>query len=142
MTSARPGSSPGFSASRSVPRPPSASSPTMSARNMAPSISSGSRSYSAPYFGRGTPSNNVPRPTGTVQPASRSYSSGQGGYSSRSYSGSGYGGYSGTRGSSSGSYGASRGYSGGGYSGGGYSAPSRSYSASRGYSGSSYGGSS
>ena len=135
MTGARPGASPGLSASRSVPRPP-ASSPTMSARNMAPSVSSGSRS-SAPYFGRGTPSNNVPRPTGRVQPAAHSYSSGQGGYSARSYGGVGYGGNTGSRGYSGGSYGGSR-----GYSGGSYSAPSRSYSASRGYSGSSYGGSS
>ena len=107
----------------------------MSARNTAPSMSSGSRSYSAPYFGRGTPSNNVPRPTGRVMPASRSYSSGQGGYSSRSYSGRGYSGYSGSRGYSAGSYGASR-----GYSGGSYGASSRGYSASRGYSGSPYGG--
>ena len=134
MNTARPGSASGFSASRSVPRPPAS---TMSARNTAPSMSSGSRSYSAPYFGRGNPSSNVPRPSGRVLPASRSYSSGQSGYSSRSYSGRGYSGYSGSRGYSAGSYGASR-----GYGGGSYSAPSRSYSASRGYSGSPYGGSS
>ena len=134
MNTARPGSASGFSASRSVPRPPAS---TMSARNTAPSMSSGSRSYSAPYFGRGNPSSNVPRPSGRVLPASRSYSSGQSGYSSRSYNGGGYGGYSGSRGYSAGSYGASR-----GYGGGSYSAPSRSYSASRGYSGSPYGGSS
>ncbi len=134
MNTARPGSASGFAASRSVPRPPAS---TMSARNTAPSMSSGSRSYSAPYFGRGNPSSNVPRPSGRVLPASRSYSSGQSGYSSRSYNGGGYGGYSGSRGYSAGSYGASR-----GYGGGSYSAPSRSYSASRGYSGSPYGGSS
>src|SRR5579872_1671355 len=141
INGARPGTSPGFSASRSVPRP-STSSPTMSARNSAPSMSSGSRSYSAPYFGRGNPSNNVPRPTGRVQPAARSYSSGQSGYSARSYSGGGFGGYSGSRGYSGGSYGAPKGYSGGNYGAQprSYSAPSRSYSASRGYSGSPYGG--
>lgn len=122
-TGARPGASPGLSASRSVPRPP-ASSPTMSSRNPAPRMSSGSRSYSTPYFGRSAP-NNVPRPSGRVLPAARNYSSPQSG-STRSYNGGGYGGYSGSR----------------GYTGGNYGAPSRGYSASRGYSGSPYGGSS
>ena len=105
--------------SRSVPRPPAGSVPsrsTMSAR----SESSG---YSS--------SRSVPRPSGRVQPAPRSYS-GMGGYSSRSYGGSyssrsygnPYGGSYGGRGS----YGyPGRSYGRPSYGGrGGYSAPSRS----------------
>jgi hypothetical protein len=131
-------------ASRSVPRPPmgSVSRPATSAHNTVPNTSASPRSYSSPYFGRGTP-NSMPRPTGQVAPAPRNYPSAQnrGSYSARSYSGSGYRGYSAP--SYGGSYGGSRGYTApsyGGSSGGrGYSGPSNG---GRGYSAPSYGGSS
>jgi len=133
---------------RSVPRPPegSISRPaTMSAHNTVPNTSA-SRSYSTPYFGRGTPGS-APRPTGQIAPAQRSYSAPQsrGSYSARSYSGSGYGNYGGYRGSSAPSYGGSHGggrsYSApsshssgsfGGYHGGGGSHGSSGYHASSG----------
>jgi hypothetical protein len=133
---------------RSVPRPPegSISRPaTMSAHNTVPNASA-SRSYSTPYFGRGT-SGSAPRPTGQIAPAQRSYSAPQsrGSYSARSYSGSGYGNYGGYRGYSApsygGSYGGGRSYSApsshssgsfGGYHGGGGSHASSGYHASSG----------
>ena len=116
--------------SRSAARPSqgSVSRPAMSARNTAPTTSAAPRSYSTPYFGRGTPSS-VPRRMGQVAPAPRNYPSAQSGgnYSARSYSGSGYGNYGGYRGYSAPSYGGhtysapSYGGSSGGHS---YSAPS------------------
>jgi hypothetical protein len=121
---------------RSVPRPPEGSvgrpATTMSAHNTLPNTSS-SRSYSTPYFGRGT-ANSAPRPTGQIAPAPRSYSApqGRGSYSARSYNGSGYGNYSGYRGYSAPSYGRSS-YS-GSYGGG------RSYSAPSSHSSGSFGG--
>jgi hypothetical protein len=139
--------------SRSVTRPSegSVSRPTMSARNTAPTPSASPRSYSTPYFGRGTPSG-VPRPMGQVAPAPRNYPAAQSGgnYSARSYNGGGSGNYGGYRGYSTPSYGGSYGgrsysapSSGGSYSGHSYSAPSSHSSASFGGShGSSGGGSS
>lgn len=120
--------------SQSVPRPPagSMSRSSMTARNQGTAYGS-SRSMG----------NNVPRPSGRVLPAPRSYSGSQSrggygqGYSNRSYNGGyssrAYGGYSGR------SYGSP--YS-GSYGGrGGYSAPSHSYGGSGGgYHGSSGGG--
>lgn len=115
--------------SRSVPRPPAGSMPsrsTMSARNESSGYGS---------------SRSVPRPSGRVLPAPRSYS-GMGGYSSRSYGGGyssrSYGNPYGGRGG----YGyPSRSYGSPSYGGrGGYSAPSRSYGSSGGgYHGSSSG---
>ncbi len=162
-SSARGGSLGSSSAgSRWVPRPPVGSTPgrsTMSARNQ------GSAYGSSRGMG-----NYVPRPTGRVLPAPRSYSGSEGrggyGYSSRSYGGGysnrpyggGYssraygGGYSsrayGYSGRSNGGY-SQRSYGspyGGSYGGRGYSAPSRSYGSSgggyRGGSGGGYHGSS
>lgn len=133
--------------SRSIPRPPAGSMSdrsTMSARNTGSAYGS-SRSMGS-----------VPRPTGRVLPAPRSYSGSgsRGGYSSRSYGGSyggrgayssrSYGGpYSGGSYGSRGAY-SSRSYGSSSYGGrGGYSAPSHSYGSSGGYHGSSgsYGGS-
>jgi hypothetical protein len=117
---------------RSVPRPPEGSvgrpATTMSAHNTVPNTSA-SRSYSTPYFGRGTP-NNAPRPTGQIASAPRNYSAPQsrGSYSARSYSGSGYGNSGGYRGYSAPSYGRSS------YGGG------RSYSAPSSHSSGSFGG--
>jgi hypothetical protein len=136
---------------RSVPRPPAN---TMSAPRGGYSSPGRSAAPSAPRStqdsGRGRSMNNVPRPTGAVQPASN-YAGGSGGASSSA-------GWRGSYGASSRSYGessrysapapswrgynsapsysapANHGYS-GGYSGGGYGA------SSRGYSGGSYGGS-
>jgi hypothetical protein len=132
-TTARSGGTmPSTSPMRSVPRPPEGSvsrpATTMSAHNTVPNTSA-SRSYSAPYFGRGTP-NNAPRPTGQIAPAPRSYSAPQsrGSYSARSYSGNGYGNYGGYRGYSAPSYGRSS------YGGG------RSYSAPSSHSSGSFGG--
>jgi hypothetical protein len=126
-STARSGGMPTTSPMRSVPHPPT----TMSAHNTYPSASA-SRSYSTPYFGRGTP-NSVPRPTGQIAPAPRSYSAPQsrGSYSARSYGGSGYGNSGGYRGYSAPSYGRS---SGGSYGGG------RSYSAPSSHSSGSFGG--
>jgi len=180
-------------AARNVPRPATSSwtangtrssQPVQSAMNRAPMTSNGSvpraqqgsvrQTTTSPYFGRSGSSagpnagpNNVPRPTGPVQPAPRSnYQSGvSSAYSSRSY-GQSYGGYS-SRGYSAPAYGQSQRYSGSPYSspysgrsytsspyqgGRSYSAPSyrapsysapsysaRSYSAPS-YSGRSYGG--
>jgi hypothetical protein len=175
-------------AARNVPRPATSngtangtrsSQPVQSAMNRAPMTSNGSipraqqgsvrQSSPSPYFGRSGSSagpnagpNNVPRPTGSVQPAPRSnyQSGGSSGYSSRSY-GQSSGGYS-SRGYSAPAYGQSQRYSGSPYSspysgrsyasspyqgGRSYSAPSysapsygaRSYSAPS-YSGRSYGG--
>ncbi|MGH9529238.1 MAG: DUF6600 domain-containing protein [Terriglobales bacterium] len=141
---------PGVGASRSVPRPPAGWTGSHSSSNnrgmaSAQSMSNGSRSGMSSGGGF---RNNVPRPTGRVQPAPRSYSSGaNSGYSARSYSGnsgryssgSQYGGsrYSGSpsssRSYSGSSYGGRSAYYGGGNSGG------RS-SAGRSYSASSYGG--
>jgi len=129
--------------SRSVPRPPADfnSRGTASARNTVPSLGS---SFDRP---RGIPNsaNNVPRPSGRVMPAPRSYGSAEnrGGYSMRAYGGDGP-----SRGFSSPNYGGSyrgysmpRGYSapyGGSYGGhGGYSAPSRNFGGSGGSHGSS-----
>jgi hypothetical protein len=132
-TTARSGGTmPSTSPMRSVPRPPEGSvsrpATTMSAHNTVPNTSA-SRSYSAPYFGRGTP-NNAPRPTGQIAPAPHSYSAPQsrGSYSARSYSGSGYGNSGGYRGYSAPSYGRSS------YGGG------RSYSAPSSHSSGSFGG--
>lgn len=154
--SGRSGSREALGFSRSVPRPPADfnSRGTASARNTAPSMP-GRSSLDRP---RGIP-NSVPRPSGRVLPAPRSYSSpeSRGGYSNRSYQGYGtarnygapnYGG--GYRGYNSPSYGGSyRGYSmprsggppyGGSFGGhSGYSAPSRSFGGSSGYHGSSGG---
>jgi FecR protein len=150
-TTARSGGTmPSNSPMRSVPRPPEGRvgrpATTMSAHNTVPNTSA-SRSYSAPYFGRGTP-NNAPRPTGQIAPAPRSYSAPQsrGSYSARSYSGSGYGNsgrYPGYGAPSYGrsSYGGGRSYSApsshssgsfGGYHGGGGSHASSGYHASSG----------
>jgi FecR protein len=121
--------------SRSVPRPPEGSNfsrPTMTAHNMPPSISP--RSYGNSSYGRSMPGS-VPHPTGRITPAPRDYPSArsQGGYSARSYGGSGYGGYRG--------YSAPR--SSGSYGGRGYSAPSShssgSYGGFHGSSGGSHG---
>src|ERR1700685_2505663 len=124
--------------SRSVPRPPTSGSrqPTMTAHNTMPNMSSASRSSSSPYFGRSTPSsmsNNVPRPTGRINPAPRDYPSAQnrGSYSARAYGNSSSGSYGGYRGYSQPSYGRS---SGGSYGGG------RSYSAPSSHSSGSFGG--
>ena len=124
--------------SRSVPRPPTSGSrqPTMTAHNTMPNTSSASRSYSSPYFGRGTPnsmSSNVPRPSGRINPAPRDYPSAQnrGSYSARAYGNSSSGSYGGYRGYSQPSYGRS---SGGSYGGG------RSYSAPSSHSSGSFGG--
>jgi hypothetical protein len=119
------------SPTRSVPRPPEGSvgrPATTSAHNTVPNTSA-SRSYSSPYFGRGTP-NSAPRPTGQIAPAPRNYSAPQsrGSYSARSYSGSGYGNSGGYRGYSAPSYGRSS------YGGG------RSYSAPSSHSSGSFGG--
>ncbi|HLW88374.1 MAG TPA: DUF6600 domain-containing protein [Terriglobales bacterium] len=110
---------------RNVPRPPQSSM----------------RSYagsSSPYFG----SRSVPRPTGQVQPAPRSYSGteSRGGYSNRAYGGS-YGGSYGGRGGYDGrSYGSPYGGSYGNR--GSYSAPSSHSNGSSGsYHGSTGGGS-
>ncbi|MGA9965586.1 MAG: DUF6600 domain-containing protein [Terriglobales bacterium] len=143
-STARSGGVPSTSPMRSVPRPPA----TMSAHNTYPSASA-SRSYSTPYFGRGTP-NSVPRPTGQIAPAPRSYSAPQsrGSYSARSYGGSGYGNSGGYRGYSAPSYGRSssggyRGYSAPSYgrsSSGGFYGGGRSYSAPSSHSSGSFGG--
>jgi hypothetical protein len=127
-SSVRSGGMPSTSPMRSVPRPPT----TMSAHNTVPNASP-SRSYSTPYFGRGTP-NSAPRPTGQIARAPRSYSAPQsrGSYSARSYSGSGYGNSGGYRGYSAPSYGRSS--YGGSYGGG------RSYSAPSSHSSGSFGG--
>ena len=120
--------------SRSVPRPPTSGSgqPTMTAHNTMPNMSSSSRSYSTPYFGRSTP-NSVPRPSGRINPAPRDYPSAQnrGSYSARAYGNSSSGSYGGYRGYSQPSYGRSY----GGSSGGG-----RSYSAPSSHSSGSFGG--
>jgi hypothetical protein len=162
-------------AARNVPRPPTSagtsngtrsSQPVQSATNRAPMNMNQTpsnqsiprpqqgtvrQSSPSPYFGRSGSSggsNNVPRPTGPVQPAPRNYSSpGSSGYS-RSY-GQGSGGY-GPRGYSAPqngqSYGQSQRYSGSPYSspysGRSYSSPyqgGRSYSAPS-YSAPNYGG--
>jgi hypothetical protein len=122
--------------SRSLPRPSVGSMPnrsTMSARGEA-----------SPYGSSRNMGNSVPRPSGRVQPAPRSYSGSEsrggygGGYSSRSY-GSPYGGsYGGRGGYTARSYGSPYGGSYGGR--GSYSAPSRSSGGSGGYHGSSGGG--
>ena len=142
---ARPGVAASTSPSRSVPRPPegSVSRPTMSARNTVPNSSAAPRSYSTPYFGRGTPSS-APRPSGQIAPAPRAYPSAQnrgGSYSARSYNGGGYGNYGGyRRGYSAPSYGGS--YGGRGYSGPSYGGSSggHSYSAPSSHSSGSFGG--
>jgi hypothetical protein len=110
----------------------------MTARNTMPNTSSASRSYSSPYFGRGNStsnsmSNNVPRPSGRINPAPRDYPSAQnrGSYSARAYGNSSSGSYGGYRGYSQPSYGRS---SGGSYGGG------RSYSAPSSHSSGSFGG--
>jgi FecR protein len=133
---ARPGAASSNSPmSRSVPRPPqgSMSRPTVSARNTVPNSSAAPRSYSTPYFGRGTPSS-----------APRAYPSAQnrgGSYSARSYNGAGYGNYGGSRGYSAPSYGG-RGYSGPSYGGSSFGGSSggRSYSAPSSHSSGSFGG--
>src|SRR5579863_3718477 len=132
-STARSGGMPTTSPMRSVPRPPT----TMSAHNTYPNASA-SRSYSTPYFGRGTP-NSASRPTGQIAPAPRSYSSPQsrGSYSARSYGGSGYGNSGGYRGYSAPSYGRS---SYGGPSYGGSYGGGRSYSAPSSHSSGSFGG--
>jgi len=120
--------------SRSVPRPPAgsmSSRPTMSARN------EGSAYGSSRSMG-----NNVPRPSGRVLPAPRSYygPESRGGYSSRAYGGPYGGSYGGRGGYSTRSYGSPYGGSYGSH--GGYSAPSHGSSGSGGgYHGSSGGGS-
>jgi FecR protein len=140
-TMARPGvASSNSPMSRSVPRPPqgSMSQPTVSARNTVPNSAAAPRSYSTPYFGRGTPSS-APRSSGQISPAPRSYSSPQnrvGSYSARSYNGGGYGNYGGSRGYSAPSYGG-RGYSGPSYGG---SSGGHSYSAPSSHSSGSFGG--
>lgn len=125
-TAAKP--SAGTSAARNVPRPPSAmnesSRPTGESANRSSATSSGSRSV--PRSSGSSSIRNVPRPTGPVQPAPRSYSSGNSA-SSRSYGSS-----EGSR-SYGGSSGASRSAPYGGYSGG-YSHGSSSYGGSRSYS--------
>jgi hypothetical protein len=127
-------------AAHNVPRPPTAtgmangtgqsamSRAPMTSNQSAPRPQQGSvrQTTTSPYFGRSGSSaaasagpNNVPRPTGSVQPAPRSnyQSGGSSGYSSRSY-----------------------GQSSGGYSSRGYSAPpsGQSYGQSQRYSGSPY----
>jgi hypothetical protein len=148
-TSARSGGMPSNPAlSRSVPRPPEGSvgRSTMTARNSVPNMSASPRSYSTPYFGRGTPSSSAPRSMGQVAPAPRNYPSAQnrGTYSARSYGG-GSGNYGGYRGYSAPSYGGSyHGYSApsshssGSY--GGYHGGSSGSHGSSGYHGSSSGG--
>jgi hypothetical protein len=155
-TMSQPSTSP---LSRSMPQASggNASRPTTSARNTVPNTS---RSYSTPYFGRGTPSS-VPRPTGQISPTPRNYSAAQsqGNYSARSYNGGGYGNYGGYRGYSApsyggrsygapsygGSYGGAHSYSGpsshssGSFGGGSYHASSGGYHGSSG-GGSSHGG--
>ena len=147
-TGARSGSMTPSNSSRSVPRPPQGSMnrPTMSARNTAPSMSAGPRSFGNSNSGHSMPTRvptNVPRPSGRIQPAPRSYSApSRSNYSAsaRSYGQSSmYGGsrgYSGSPSAGSPYGGSSRSYSGGG-GGRSYSAPS-----SRSYGGGSYGGSS
>ncbi len=145
----------GSSFSRNVPRPSgtngsfgSRNEPGQVASNRNMPSQSGFRSSGNSGFRGSQPasafgsSRSVPRPSGPVQPATRSYASAgaysgrssggsYGGYSSRSYGSSGY---SSPRSSGGSAY--SRGAYGGSYGGGrSYSAPSRSYSApSRSYS--------
>jgi uncharacterized protein DUF6600 len=116
------------SLSRSVPRPPegSASRPAMSARNTMPNTS---RAFGNESMGRSM-SNNVPRPTGRIQPAPRDYSSAQsrGNYSARSYGGGQSSIYGGSRGSGGSPYGGSS------YGGSSYGGSSRSYGGGHSYS--------
>ena len=135
---------------RSVPRPPSGWTPSQNSSNnrgVASQQQSSPRQTSPrqtmgngsrPTASSGGSRSSVPRPTGRVQPAPRSYSSGgNSGYSSRSYSGN-----SGRYGSGSqyggSSYGGSSRYSGSPYGRRSYSAPS--YGGRSSYGGSSYGG--
>jgi len=122
------------SASGSVARPSQGSSmnrPSTMANHNVPRPSSTPRS-SGPSFNSGSMRNNVPRPTGPVQPAPRNYASegrssygGYGGYRGGSYGGRSY---------SSPSYGG-RSYSSPSYGGRSYSAPSHSGSFGGGYGG-------
>ena len=118
-----------MASNRNVPRPPSSSS---NGRISGPARGAMSSPTNRSYNSSGMARNNVPRPTGPVQPAPRNYSAENRGGSYGGYrGGSSYGGYGGYRGGSS-------------YSGRGYSSPygGRSYSApsysGRGYSGPSH----
>lgn len=122
---------------RNVPRPPSAGGGARTEASQTASNRSGASSVPRPSeSARNTMpstsgSRNVPRPTGPVKPAPRSYSSGSSGYSTRAYGGYGGSFNRGYNSSGNGSYGGR----------GSYSAPRSSGSSggSRGSSGSSGG---